>query len=143
MATSEKKQLIGTCLCGAVHLRATPEKLHADACHCATCRRWSGGPFLSIGCGADVAIERGEGAVTLFDSSEWAQRAFCSQCGTHLFFRMREPVMYFVSAGLFGDVEGLAFTTEIFIDSKPGWYAFANDTRKMTGEDVVAAFASD
>lgn len=143
MDSTGKKTLTGTCLCGAVQLRATPEKLHADACHCAMCRQWSGGPFLSIGCGAGVVIERGEDAVTLFDSSEWAQRGFCRHCGTQLFYRLREPVMCFVSAGLFGEVEGLDFTTEIFIDSKPDWYAFANDTRKMTGEEVMAAFSAD
>ncbi|HRN61961.1 MAG TPA: GFA family protein [Luteimonas sp.] len=134
--------LEGHCLCGRVHLRVVPEALHADACHCGMCRRWGGGPVLSIPCGDRVTVVQGEDDVTAFDSSEWAQRCFCRHCGSHLFYRLREAGTCFVSAGLFGDIEGLAFTTEIFIDHKPDWYAFANPTRKMTEAEVMAAFGA-
>jgi len=136
------RELAGQCLCGRVRLRAVPEALHADACHCGMCRRWSGGPVMTINCGASVSIERGEEVLRRFDSSDWGQRGFCSECGSHLFYRLKPQDTYFVSAGLFGPIEGLAFTTEIFIDSKPSWYDFANPTRKMTEADVMAAFGA-
>ena len=135
-------ELVGQCLCGAVRLRALPEALHADACHCGMCRRWGGGPVMTINCGANVTVEQGEAALRRFDSSAWAQRGFCGDCGSHLFYRLKAQDLYFVPAGLFGPIEGLEFTTEIFIDSKPPWYAFANPTRKMTEADVVAAFGA-
>lgn len=134
--------LHGHCLCGKVRLQVQPEALHADACHCGMCRRWGGGPFLSLGCGTQLRFERGKDAVALFDSSEWGQRAFCTHCGSHLFYRLRAQGTYYVSAGLFGEVEGLRLESEIFIDRKPAWYAFANPTRKMTEAEVIAAFAS-
>jgi hypothetical protein len=34
-------------------------------------------------------------------------------------------------------------TTEIFVDEKPGYYTFANETRKLTGQEVMAAFMAD
>lgn len=143
MESGTTTPLSGQCLCGAVSLRVTPEAMHADACHCAMCRRWSGGPFMSLPCGTNVVIEQDGDALALYDSSDWGQRGFCKRCGSLLFYRMREQGTYYVSTGLFDDIEGLSFETEIFIDSKPGWYAFANDTRKMTGAEVVAAFAAD
>ncbi len=35
----------------------------------------------------------------------------------------------------------LPLTVEIFIDEKPSGYAFAGSTQKMTGAEVMAAFA--
>nr|WP_263858606.1 GFA family protein [Coralloluteibacterium stylophorae] len=114
--------------------------MHVDACHCAMCRRWSGGPLMAVDCGTALEIE-GVEHVTVYDSSDWAQRGFCARCGTHLFFRMREGGGHFVPVGALDEPEGLRFTTPIFIDSKPGYYRFADETRTMTGAEVMAAFA--
>lgn len=143
MKATEAKTLDGRCLCGEVRLRVAPEALHADACHCGMCRTWGGGPFLSMPCGTNVEVVGDGDALALFDSSDWGQRGFCRDCGTHLFYRLRDAGTYYVSAGLFGAVDGIEFTTEIFIDRKPDWYAFANPTRKMTGAEVMAAFGGD
>ena len=134
--------LSGQCLCGGVRLRAVPEALHADACHCGMCRRWGGGPVMTINCGSRLAVEQGDALLRRFDSSDWALRGFCGDCGSHLFYWLKPQDLYFVPVGLFGPVEGLTFATEIFIDSKPAWYDFANPTRKMTEADVMAAFGA-
>lgn len=129
----------GRCLCGAVRFTAVPEKMHMDACHCATCRRWSAGPMMTVSCGASLVIE-GEGQLKGFSSSEWAERLFCGTCGTTLFWRMKDGSFTAASAQAFDDPAAFAFTNEIYVDQKPANYAFANDTHKMTGADVVAAF---
>ena len=133
----------GHCLCGKVRLRAWPEALHADACHCGMCRRWSGGPFMTIPCGTHLEIEQGSDVIGTYGSSDWGERCFCRECGSILFYRFRVNGLHFVSAGLPDDVDALQFTTEIFIDSKPDWYAFANPTRKMTAAEVMAAFGAE
>ena len=47
-------------------------------------------------------------------------------------------------AGLFDSDEGaLTFTTQVFIDEKPGYYNFANDTQNLTGPEIFAMFAQD
>ena len=46
-----------------------------------------------------------------------------------------------LSAGLFQD-QGFELTGQIFIDEKPALYDFRNDTRKLTGAEVMAAFAA-
>ena len=46
-----------------------------------------------------------------------------------------------MSAEAFDDRGGYAFKSQIFIDEKPGYYEFANQTHNMTGAEVFAAFA--
>ena len=42
----------------------------------------------------------------------------------------------------FDDIASFRFAEEIFIDEKPALYDFRNDTRKLTGAEVMAAFAA-
>lgn len=133
------------CLCQKVSIQVAEAKPHVDSCHCSMCRKWSGGPLLAIDCGSNVKFE-GEDNIKIFDSSEWAERGFCSNCGTHLFYRLKQTNQYIMPAGLFDQLDDLGnaeFTTQIFIDEKPRYYDFANPTKMMTGEEVFAAFAGD
>lgn len=129
----------GTCLCGDIRIEAAD---HDDVglCHCSMCRRWSGGPMFAVHCGPDVTIH-GEG-VARYASSDWAERGFCRRCGTHLFYHLRQAGEYILPAGLFQD-HAFRLTGEIFIDEKPGFYALANDTRKLTGAEVFAQFGAE
>lgn len=138
---TETKQMQGQCLCGAVHLVAANASRHVGACHCKMCRRWGGGPFMEIDCGTDVAFE-GEEKVSTFASSTWAERGFCSKCGTHLFYRIRETGQHMVPVGLFDETDGLEFAMQVFIDEKPGFYRFADETETMTGAEVFAKYGS-
>ena len=131
----------GRCLCGAVQLSIAVVPDHLGACHCAMCRKWGGGPFLAIDCGTDVQID-GEQHVTVFDSSEWAERGFCSKCGTHLFYRLKDTQQYMLPIGLLDDDPQVVFNSQIFIDEKPGYYSFANETENMTGAEVFAKFGA-
>jgi hypothetical protein len=133
------KTLAGGCLCGAVRLSATPANLEIGICHCSMCRKWSAGPFLVLDCGDSLKIED-RSQLGVYRSSEWAERCFCKQCGTPLFYRLIEKNLHFVSAEAFDDRSGYALTAQIFIDEKPGYYDFANKTRNMTRAEVFAAF---
>src|SRR5204862_150671 len=77
-------KLEGKCLCGAVQVRIAPPGPHVGACHCGMCRRWGGGPALSLRLVPDPEIEGAEHVVR-YPSSDWAERGFCRTCGTHLF----------------------------------------------------------
>lgn len=131
----------GRCLCGAVNLTIRTIDYNLGACHCDMCRRWGGGPFLAIDCGTDVQIDGGEN-VTVFSSSTWAERGFCSRCGTHLFYRLKESQQYVVPIGLLNDDPQVHFKGQIFIDEKPEYYSFANETENMTGAEVFAKYGA-
>jgi hypothetical protein len=130
----------GKCLCGKVTVR-TADKTHIDACHCGMCRRWGGGPALGLACGSDVQVEGVEN-LKVYPSSDWAERAFCGECGTHLFYRLVAGDQYFVPAGLFQDGVEFEFTEQIFIDRKPSYYEFANKTVNLSEAEVFAKFAA-
>lgn len=130
----------GSCLCGAVNFRAHNIKLDVAACHCNMCRKWSGGPFMAVDCGADVDFEDVE-TLSVYNSSDWAERGFCSTCGSHLFYRLKESGQHFIPAGLL-DVEGeCSLEHQVFIDEKPAYYRFANKTTDMTGQELFDQFA--
>lgn len=137
---SKVKRATGTCLCGAVRITAEAANQHVGACHCSMCRRWGGGPLLAVDCGTDVHIEGGE-SIGVFDSSPWAERGFCKKCGSHLFYRIKQTQQYMMPVGLFDDAAGFDLHHQVFIDEKPAYYAFANETKDMTGAEVFAMFA--
>ena len=129
----------GSCLCGAVSLHARELGTDAGACHCDICRKWGGGPLFALSCG-ELRIE-GKDGISVYDSTAWAERGFCSVCGTHLFIRVKPNGRYILPAGLF-PVEGeLRFDHQIFIDRKPDYYRFANETKNLTAEEVFAEHA--
>jgi len=141
MSEGQAASFHGKCLCGAVSLHVRHEKPAMSACHCGICRRWNGGPYMTLECHEAPRIE-GLEHVRIYPSSEWAERGFCSQCGTHLFYRLAQGEFYAVSAGLFAEGGDWPFELQVFVDEKPANYRFANSTREMTGEEVFKAFPS-
>lgn len=128
------------CLCGAVEVTA-PDHEEVGVCHCSMCRRWGGGPMFAVHCGSGVEFG-GTAKPQTYRSSEWAERGFCPTCGTHLFYHLLPSDEYILSAGLFQANESFRLASQIFIDEKPGFYDFANQTPVMTGPEVFAQFAS-
>jgi hypothetical protein len=134
--------IAGRCLCGAVSFTAKAANSEVGACHCAMCRRWMGGPFLALLHDGAVKFEGAEN-IGFYKSSAWGERAFCKLCGSALYWRLSGSNQYALSAGTLDGQSELALTTEIFIDKKPAYYAFANETKKLTGDEVMASFSTD
>jgi hypothetical protein len=131
----------GHCLCGAVVYRGHGERGDIHVCHCADCRRWTGGPFMGVQFSGGVEIAD-PGAVNWFESSAWAARGSCRACGTALFYRLAAaPQNLIVTAGSLDDANLGAIAEHIFIDSKPTYYDFHGDAPRVTGAEVFARFA--
>ena len=130
----------GTCLCGGVKVTVEIDHNEVGACHCNMCRRWSGGPFMVIEPDKDIVIE-GQDHIATYGSSDWAERGFCKKCGSNLYYHLLEMDKYYVNAGLFENQDGMALSMQVFIDEKPNYYTFANDTKTMTGAEIFAMFA--
>ncbi len=135
----------GSCLCGAVTYSLSQAPEDCGACHCSMCRSWTGGVFVAFMAAPETVELTGAENLTLFKSSEWAERASCSKCGSSLFYRVTAPGpeqgTYHMGLGTLHDASGVVLKQEIFIDEKPDAYAFANETSKMTGAEVFAMFA--
>jgi hypothetical protein len=76
----------GGCLCGRVRYRVTGAPRSATCCHCSTCRRASGAPYVAWATfpQAEFAFTGPEPA--RFRSSADVERSFCPRCGTPLYF---------------------------------------------------------
>jgi hypothetical protein len=136
---AESGTVSGRCLCGAVSFNADVAKREVDICHCSMCRRWSAGPYIGLGHDGAVAFQGAEN-IGVYKSSEWAERAFCKVCGSSLYYHLVGTDHYSFSASTLDDQSGLVLTLQIFIEEKPAYYDFANDTRKLTGAEAFAAF---
>ncbi|MCW4114518.1 GFA family protein [Aurantimonas sp. MSK8Z-1] len=135
------RRLQAKCLCGGIRIDADFETVEVGACHCDICRRWAAGPFMAVG-NAENVVLAGIDQLGVYQSSGWGERGFCTTCGTPLFWRSQDEQHYAISATALEDLGDPAFTMQIFIDSKPDWYDFANETQTMTGAEFLAQFAS-
>ena len=134
----------GSCLCKAVTFSFNIKNKHFDACHCAMCRAWGGGPALTVE--SDGGIEfKGSEFLSTYSSSEWAERGFCSKCGSNLFYRLKDPSHNFCNfnLGTIYNHENFEFVAQIFVDAKPGNYDFANKTSMLTEQEVLAVFGAE
>jgi hypothetical protein len=100
---------------------------------------------MEVECGTNVRFE-GVDRIKTYQSSPWAERGFCSNCGTHLYMRVRPgneiglPEGYGIPAGLFDDSETFALTGQVFIDQKPEYYCFANTTKDITSTEIYEKY---
>lgn len=135
---SEPKNLRGQCLCGAVTVEAAITGEGYGVCHCSMCRRWSSGPFFNLR--TDPETVKSSGPVKSIKTSKWAERAFCGECGSALWYKISAGGMTHVSAGLFEESKAMTMTHEVFIDNKPDGYAFEGERKRMTEADVFKQF---
>jgi hypothetical protein len=138
---SQQAERSGRCLCRCVSYTFRPAEPEVDACHCSMCQRWSGGPSLSVKAAAPADVT-GREVLTGYRSSEWGERHFCRNCGSHRFYSAPTFGYFGVSAGIIDDLGGLTLTTEIFIDRKPDLYAFANASRQLTEAEFLAMISA-
>lgn len=137
----DNKTARGTCLCGSVTLSFKIQKETFDACHCGMCRKWGGGPALSVDAGSQMVFT-GTEFISTYQSSDWAERGFCNKCGTHLFYHLKPTGFRNVPLGLLENADQLKFDLQIFIDKKPLNYSFANQTKLMTQKEVFALYST-
>lgn len=135
----------GRCLCGAVQFEADLTKLEFGACHCEMCRRWTGSALLGITVPTGNIRWQGEEHIATRQTSPWAMRAWCRECGSNLYFRVTADSQWSgdteLPIGLLDDASGLTMTNEIYIDHKPDSYAYTGDGRTLlTRQDCVERF---
>ncbi|MGI3169731.1 GFA family protein [Pseudooceanicola sp. C21-150M6] len=136
----------GGCLCGRVRFTARNVPEEASLCHCELCRRWTGSALVGVALPIDNVTWSTKQPIATGGIKDWAERAWCDHCGSHLWFRVTEPGPWSeeieLPLGLFDDPSGFTIAAEIYIDHKPDSYAYrgAEDRKVLTRADCVAAF---
>lgn len=126
----------GMCLCGSVAVTLERAHREIDVCHCSMCQQWTGSMYAGVE-SEGFSLE-GEKHITTYQSSKWAERAFCSKCGSCLWYKFLPTGNRTFVAGLFNLPDGMAIKHQIFFDEKPDWYDLVQDSPKKTGPEIIA-----
>ena len=122
--------LQGACLCGGVRFEVTEPFATIAYCHCASCKKLSGGAGTVNGRLRPEAIEiqAGEELLTTFQPAEGSAKTFCSRCGSNLFgggWPRSERVSVRLSA-IDSPIEGKP-EAHIFVRSVASWETLPDD----------------
>jgi len=125
-------------MCGSVTFKAdTKDKF--SACYCKMCQCWSAGVYMGVHCNS-FEVTGGQEHFTVFKSSEWAERAFCSKCGSNIYYHAPEHGAPSVALGAFDDTDGLALDIQFFIEQQPAGFSLAQTSKTMTAEEIARIF---
>ena len=131
----DDERLSGRCLCGAITFAVDANGGTVSACHCKMFRRWSGGVLLALQSSNALQID-GEEHLAVYRSSQWGERCFCQNCGSNLFWRTQALEHVSVMAGAINEEDQPTLMSQVFIDKKPGYFSFANQTTMEIEADI-------
>ena len=79
--------ITGSCLCGAVRFEVTEPFARITQCHCASCKKLSGGAGTVNGQTRSDAIRilSGRELLQTYQPAEGSAKTFCRNCGSNLF----------------------------------------------------------
>lgn len=124
----------GSCLCGETVFEVQGPLRSSIACHCTQCRKQTG-HYLSATSAATSDFKLLRGAqVRWFRASNTARRAFCSQCGSTLFWQAdAQPERISIATGLFDGPTGLVTEGHIFCADKGDYYVIPDEGYQRAG----------
>ncbi len=129
--------LTGGCQCGAVRNRldASPK---GSICHCRTCQKAGGSPFMAFGGIPAEAFVVTHGAIATFRSSEIAERGFFAACGTPLTYRFLGGGRVGVTLGSLDEPNAAAPDSQLGVESRIAWLAESLNAPEMTADEWLA-----
>ena len=114
----------GSCLCGAVRFDVRNLR-DVVACHCLQCRKTTGNYMSATAANnADLKMTETRG-LKWYRSSDTAQRGFCQDCGSVLFWKGDGRDYTAITAGSIDGKTGLKLMGHIFCDSAGDYYEIA------------------
>jgi hypothetical protein len=120
----------GSCFCGAVQFEVAGPFPSATFCHCATCKKISGGVGTANGRARteDIEVLEGRELIETFQPHEGSAKSFCRACGSNL-FGGGWPISEQTSVRLSAIDEGLEQRPEshIFVRSVAAWETLPDD----------------
>jgi hypothetical protein len=121
---SERESFPGGCLCGAVRYVARGPLRDVLICHCVDCRRFHGGPGAYTALPKDdleLVADWGLRWRTSTESDAAADRGFCGECGSSLFWRAPARTTISVAAGTLDGPSGLRTIGHIYDAQRADW----------------------
>jgi hypothetical protein len=117
----------GSCLCGAVKYEARNLR-NVIACHCGQCRKQTG-TYMSATAAKNVDFKLTEArGLKWYRASDAAQRGFCGECGSVLFWKGDGKDYTAITAGSLDGASGLKLEGHIYCDNAGDYYEIAGGT---------------
>jgi hypothetical protein len=114
--------LTGGCQCGAVRYTWLEPPKYASVCYCRMCQKASGQPFMALAGGKRETLRWTRGEPAIFNSSNMAERGFCSACGTPLTYSFEGTSNISVTMCSLDDPEAIRPSKQYGIESKVSWF---------------------
>jgi len=130
----------GGCQCGAIRYRFTQKPKGAHICHCRMCQKSFGAFYAPLVGGPTKAFEITRGHLSIFKSSDQADRGFCRDCGTPLTFAYVDGNWISVSIGSLDNPEAFPPKDQHGVDSRLTW---ANAIGGLPDNDPIEERESD
>jgi hypothetical protein len=128
-STTSSTTTAGRCLCGAVSFRAALPSRWVAHCHCTRCQRAHGAGFVTwVGLDADRAtIDDPQHALRWHTYETGAERAFCTHCGSPMFFRSSQwPGELHAARALFTEPVDRGPQMHAYFDTHVDWIALGD-----------------
>ncbi len=122
--------ITGGCLCKAVRFEIDEAQEDFRACHCTACRKISGHYWSAFHVPSDKFRLTETRGLKWYKSSDWAERGFCGECGSSLFFKMPEKDGLEVAPGSIDGDPGVRLGGHIFVADKGEYYDLSDDLPK-------------
>ena len=120
-------RLTGGCLCNAIRYECTEPPCDVHYCHCRMCQRAFGNVFAVFGSLPTSALSFTCGSPQLYRSTSYAERGFCSACGTPLTFRYLRSEWIAISIGSLDRPDAVQPEMHWGIESQVPWLALHDD----------------
>ena len=121
-----------SCNCGAIRIEARGEPIRAGICHCTTCRKESGGPFMAF------AVWHADHVKIEGRTASWKatrdDRHFCPFCGSTLFGVEEGTKEIEVRLGAFDAAPtDLVPTYELWVRRRERWLQVLSSREQFAG----------
>ena len=130
---SENNIAFGGCLCGETRYQVIGPLRPVIACHCRQCQRSSGFHVAATSAPKQAFSLLSEQHLKWYSASVTAQRGFCSQCGSNLFWKPEEGADISIFAGTLDQPTGLKIVEHTFVEDKGDYYSLSDDLPKRKG----------
>ena len=120
-------KIAGGCSCGDVRYQVEESLSSRCFCHCESCRRACGAPFVAWGTTPVSDFEVTSGTMTFYRSSPKVRRGFCQLCGTSLTYANEASASTLdVALATLDDPNRIKPEFHIWLDDKLEWVSIAD-----------------
>ena len=124
----------GRCYCGGIAIRATEAPRAVAYCHCADCRRVTGGPVAAFAAFDEAALSLTPDEGRAVSVSPGVRRSFCGACGSPLTGRYDYlPGTVYVPVGLLDQAERFAPTLHAHEARRLPWLHIEDGLERFSG----------